>query len=352
MHEIKDLLMVKCLKVKKEFGEELISKLKKQGKFAKNIKLGKTGRFLLIPIQKKIDEHLIKKYNAVLVERNLEKIKDTSPKTFREALQGVLKKDEIEKVNSSYDIIGDIAVIDFDDSLKKVETTIAWTLKRTNKNIKVVAKRSKKTLGKFRIRKVMPIVGEKRTETIHKENNIRLKIDLNKAYYSVRYSSERLRLLKQIKNNEKILVMFAGVGPFPILFAKKKNVQVWANELNPDAVRFLKENIKLNKLNKKVKIVEGDAHEVILKIRKKFDRIIMPLPHSAKDFLKEALSVSKKGTIIHIYQFEHEEKVEEMKKEIVEECKKYGRKIKIINIFKTGYFAPRINRYCLDIKVM
>lgn len=344
--------MVLCLKVKKELGQKAIIELKKLKLFNADFALGRTAKQLIVPVTKHPDANFVKKYSAEILNRNLNLIKDTSPKTFKEALKGILKPEEIEKVNSSYDIIGDIAVIDFDDSLNNLETTIAWTLKRTHKNVEVVAKRGKKTEGEFRIRKIEPIVGEKRTETIHRENNISLKMDLNKVYYSSRYGPERQRLLKKVKDGENILVMFAGVGPFPIVFAKRKNVAVWANELNPDAVFYLKENIKLNKVEKKIKIIPGDAHKEIPKLKEKFDRIVMPLPHEAHKFIKDALKVSKKGTLIHIYQFEREEKIQDMEKRILQEFKKNKANVKVLEVFRTGYFGPGINRYCLDLKVL
>ena len=127
--------MVLCLKVKKQFGEKLIKKLKKDRNINTKFSLGKTGTYLLIPLKSKVDSKTLKKYNAQIVERNLLEFKDTSPKTLKESLAGILKPEQIKKVNSSYDIYGDIAVIDFDESLNDLEKTIAWTLKRTLKNV-------------------------------------------------------------------------------------------------------------------------------------------------------------------------------------------------------------------------
>ena len=341
--------MVKCLKLKKELGEKTIKELKDQNNLNREYPIGNTGTFLLIPI--KNSSKISTKLKHEIVERNLKKTKDVSPKKFKTSLEKILSKEQIEKINNSFDIVGDIAVIDFDESLKNLETTIAWTFKRTHKNIKVVAKRGKRTEGKYRIRKIKPLVGEKRTETIHKESGIKLKIDLNKAYFSSRLGQERLRILNQIKENEKVMVMFAGIGPYPILIAKNKNAEVYANEINPAAVKLMKENIILNKLKNKIKLIPGDAHKEIPKLKEKFNRIIMPLPHSAQEFLKDALSISKQGTIIHLYQFEHNENLKRKEKEIIEAIKKLNFNAKILKVAKTGEFGPGINRYCFDIKV-
>jgi tRNA (guanine37-N1)-methyltransferase len=115
---------------------------------------------------------------------------------------------------------------------------------------------------------------ERTTETIHKENGIRLKIDINKAYFSPRLQTERQRVIEQVKPGETVIDMFCGVGPYSIAIAKKAR-EVYAIDHNPAAIKLLKENIKLNKVTN-VKALKGDALELI-KTLPKADRIIMNL---------------------------------------------------------------------------
>jgi tRNA (guanine37-N1)-methyltransferase len=85
---------------------------------------------------------------------------------------------------------------------------------------------------------------------------------------------------------------------------------------------------------------------------KKFDRILMPLPKSAEDFLEDALKVSKKGTIIHFYYFLPEDKFSEAERLVDEECKKAGKEWRKIRLVKCGQHAPRVFRICLDFEVL
>lgn len=85
---------------------------------------------------------------------------------------------------------------------------------------------------------------------------------------------------------------------------------------------------------------------------KKYDRIVMPLPKSAGEFLDEALQLSKKGTIIHFYTFIKEENLDETKKKIIESCKKNNIECKILRTVKCGQQSPYINRVCVDFKII
>ena len=89
----------------------------------------------------------------------------------------------------------------------------------------------------------------------------------------------------RVKEGDTIVDMFAGVGPYSILIAKsKKPSKVLAIDKNPDAVRYLKENIILNSA-KNIEAIEGDAREEAKKFAGTADQVIMNLPHSALEFL-------------------------------------------------------------------
>jgi tRNA (guanine37-N1)-methyltransferase len=83
----------------------------------------------------------------------------------------------------------------------------------------------------------------------------------------------------------------------------------------------------------------------------KFDRIIMPLPKSADDYLEVAIKVSKKGTIIHFYDFQQEGEFEKSAEKIKKACQAAKRECKILGITKCGQSAPREFRVCVDFEV-
>ncbi|MFN3528030.1 MAG: class I SAM-dependent methyltransferase [Candidatus Altarchaeaceae archaeon] len=270
--------------------------------------------------------------------------------SLKDLLKGILSDEELKILPRSFDIIGDIAIIEIPPELEKKEKVIAEALLKF-KNIKVVAKKAGIFEGEFRTRNVEIIGGENRTETIHKELSCKYILDIEKVYFSERLENERLRILNLVKDNEKILVMFAGVGPYAILLSKKKNVEVYAIELNPVAYEYMIKNVKLNKVN--VNCILGDVRietpKLVEKVGK-FDRIIMPLPKDAGNFLDVALKAIKKGGIIHYYGFSDDPK--KFANEVKNTVKNLNYEIEILNAVKCGSYSPRVYRICVDFKVL
>lgn len=346
--------MVKCVKVRKKKGQKIIEFLKKNNTFNDSRIVGRTKKYLFIPVTENVNEHkLIEKFNADIVDKDLEKSKRPCPQDLKDELRGVIPESKIKEVRRSYDVIGDIAILEIPKELKKLEKSIAWTLYRKHSNINTVAKKASKFSGKFRVRKIKPICGEEKTTTIHKESGVKLKLDLNEVYFSPRLGGERLRIARKVEPGEKVLVMFSGVAPYPLVIEKNQpEVEVvYGVELNPKAYRFARKNVMLNR-SKKVIPILGDVKKVIPKFKNKFDRIIMVLPKQAHLFLEEAFQVSKKGTIIHLYQFYDEEKIPEGVKEEVKDRVKEFREVEILNVEKCGSYSPGVFRVCVDIKVL
>lgn len=88
---------------------------------------------------------------------------------------------------------------------------------------------------------------------------------------------------------------------------------------------------------------------------KKFDRILMPLPKTAEEFLDSALLISKKGTIIHFYDFLNEKNGEIPDlgiSKIDKACKRNKINYEILNYVKCGDHAPHTFRVCIDFKIL
>ena len=213
---------------------------------------------------------------------------------------GKFSDEELKLVSKSFDIIGSIVTIQISKELEKKRKLIAEAVFQQNKTIKSVYSKGK-FYGRLRKQKINWIAGEKNQETIHKENNCKMKLNIQTCYFSPRLSTDRLEIANKIKKGEKVLVMFGGVAPYAIVIAKhSKAKEVTSIELNRECTKYAKENVKLNKLAN-VKIIQGDVKKNLPK--EKYDRIIMARPQLEYDFLKEAYSVSKRGGTIHFYDF-------------------------------------------------
>jgi len=271
---------------------------------------------------------------------------------LKEALKNKLNKEEKKYLVRSFDVIGDIAVIQMPDQLKKKEKMIAETLLKLHKNLKVVAKEVGIHTGIYRLQKIKILAGAKRKETEYKECGVRMKLNVETTYFSPRYGTERLRISSMVKEGEDVLVMFSGIAPFPLVIAKNSKVKsVYGIEINPSAHKYALENIKLNKMEDKIKLFKGDVRLVAPKLRKKFDRIAMPLPKGGEDFLDVALKSVKKNGIIHFYDFLHKDEFYQGKQKVKKACGLANKECRILRLVKCGQQSPRIYRICVDFKV-
>jgi tRNA (guanine37-N1)-methyltransferase len=286
------------LKVPRNKGEETHRALVQRKLLSKHFQIINEGGFVLFPVEGDASG-----IGYELVERAGER-RESEANSISEALSGILTKDELETLTKSFDLIGDIAIIEIPDSLEGKEKEIGDALLSVHKNIRTVLKKLSPMEGEFRVRKVACIAGEGRTTTLYKESGAVMELDVAKVYFSVRLSSERSRIASLVQPGEKILALFAGVGPFPLVISRAHpEAEIIAIELNPDAVAFMEKNILRNKA-RNVKAVLGDARAVVMSGYREFaDRVVMPLPKDAHHFLDAAFAGVKDGGIVHFYTF-------------------------------------------------
>ena len=143
------------------------------------------------------------------------------------------------------------------------------------------------------------LTGRLTTRTQVTEHGHCFTVDLAGAYFSPRLSTERQRILGQVQENEFILDMFAGVGPFAITLAAPAALVV-AADLNPLAVGLMLENIKRNRVQNVLPML-ADARRLGTFLPRNFDRIVMNLPLAGTEFLPEAFRLCRRGGTIHFY---------------------------------------------------
>ncbi|MCD6483273.1 MAG: class I SAM-dependent methyltransferase family protein [Candidatus Aenigmarchaeota archaeon] len=268
----------------------------------------------------------------------------------------------LSKVPGSFEIVGSrekaVAIVEIGDELDIYKHEIGKAIAQINKNVKIVLRKTSERIGEFRIRKYERIYGEGDTEVIHKEYGYLIKVDPTKAYFSSRESAERQRIASMVKPGERILVMFSGVAPFAIAIAKKQPFvrEIVCVEKNPDAHRYAIENVRLNKLEDKVKCINGDVNEICPKFGEKyFDRILMPLPKGAYEFLDIAIPSIKKHGILHFYYWGEEpiEKTIERGFELIKNAaNKISRKANLISGKKVLPYAPRVWKVVIDAEIV
>ena len=235
-------------------------------------------------------------------------------RSYKSKLEMVLNAEELAQLHSSLEIVGDIALLKLPPMLASKAGAIGDALLKANKNVKVVLRQVGSVSGELRVRSLEWVAGERRTETIHKENGCTFKVDLSQVYFSPRLHYERARVAKLVQPGEIVVNMFAGVGSFSVVIAKTAQpAMVYSIDINPTAVKYLEENASRNRVWGRVTSILGDARNVLETTLKgvPVDRVLMPLPAKVYEYLPKAVRCLREGVgWIHYYDMVHAAKEE------------------------------------------
>ena len=225
-------------------------------------------------------------------------------KFLKTILAGTLSETELQYLYSSYDIIGDIAIIKIPDALLHRKRIICDTILSNVKNLRSVFVQNSSVAGEYRLRALEFVSGNEIYLTYYKEFGCKFLVNVATSYFSPRLSTERLRLSKLVNNNELILNMFAGVGTFSIIMATKRNVEVINIDSNLDAFILSIINARINKVSGSVTSYHGDAKTILNKepFKDRFDRVLLPLPERTCEFIDVSVnSLKSTGGFLHFF---------------------------------------------------
>jgi tRNA (guanine37-N1)-methyltransferase len=279
--------------------------------------------------------------------------KRQNPKTLKEALASVLPDKALDALIASYDLVGSIAIIEIPDELARYEEQIAAAVLETHKAVTTVLKKVGIHGGEFRTQNYECVAGIDTRETIVKESGCVFLVDVEAVYYSVRLSTERLRIATLIGPDERVLVLGSGVGVYPIVLAKHSIAAATVGvEKNPVGQRYALANVEQNKL-KRVHVYEGDAqdlawlgaHEALV------DRVIIPIPASPKPFELAAFAMLKPEATMHTYHFAAEHELPIVQQELLERFAAVGWHAHVTRAVKAGHHKPFVYRWCLDVEL-
>ena len=256
-----------CVRVPKTGGERQRLRLLREGRFDGSLLLRQDGDDLLLPVKEPCEG----------CERALFDEAPARPDLPR------------------HDLIGGIAILLDPDAGGRE----AGLLLDSRPSIHTVLVPEGPVEGEFRTRRFLVIAGKPMTRTRYNEYGLRFEIDLSLAYFSPRLSGERQRVLGLTAEGERVLDMFAGVGPFAITLAARAGL-IWAADINPGAVGLMRENIALNRAGNILPLL-ADAKRLPRILPRGFDRVVMNLPFGATKFLDAALALCRPGGTIHLY---------------------------------------------------
>ncbi len=324
-----------CIRVQKQLGEKALALLDKMGLSNKTLEIQRDVNFLYIPLANDPSEEGLKALQEQMASFKIltrgfpeRKKREVS---IANLLADMLPPHLLASLPRGTDFVGNIAIIEIPPELDEYKNMIGEAILNANQKVRTVLAKAGAVSGTYRLRHLAVIAGEPNTETMHKEHGCQYYVDVAQAYFSPRLSHEHYRVASLAKEDETVVDLFAGVGPFAIQIAKvRPSAKVYAIDINPHAVEYLERNIRLNRVEGKVKAILGDARQVVADgLTGVADRVIMNLPETAANFVDVACEAIKTdGGIMHFYSFvTSSDLLEHVQLRFTKAVEKCGRKV-------------------------
>lgn len=273
--------------------------------------------------------------------------------SFNEKLRNKLNlsDEELKLLPKGYQIVGNILLIKLDNKLLKHRKLIGRKIIEILPYIKTVCL-IKEIRNDIRKPKIEIIAGLKRTQTLNKEHGCKFLLDVSDIMWSQGNKNERIRLTKIAKSNETIVDMFAGIGYFSIILAKYRNPKkIYAIDINPKAIKYLKRNAWLNGVEDKIEILQGDCRKFASYLRDVANRVIMGYLFDTEKFLPHAFRIAKNNSMIHFHRAVKEEEIDRFKKRLIKIGIRNKVNLKVLRIVKVKSYAPKIWHIVYDMKI-
>ncbi len=343
------------IRVEKQLGEKVLKILRERSLVDNSLVIKRRGDFLIIPLTREFKEEELKElsFETNLVVEDFEEACGR-PSLF-ENLRSILPVEDLKMIPRSYDIIGDVCILQLPEELYDRRRIIGEAFLKSMKNIRIVLNKTEPLSGEYRVGGYEVLAGEGGTETVYREHGCIFKLDVSKVFFTPRLSAERIRVASLAKPGEVVCDLFAGIGPFSIIIAKKNpGVKVHACDINPHAYQYLVENIRLNRVEDRVKAYLGDARDLSERdLKNAGDRIIMNLPMSSEMYLDAARNALKKqGGVVHLHVFlEKNTDPNEKYTSIEESFRRLGCETRILSSRRIREVAPFKYHWGFDVEV-
>lgn len=150
---------------------------------------------------------------------------------------------------SSYSQVGHIVHVNLRDNLLPYKKIIGQILLEKVRKCRTVVNKIDSITSEYRNFELDLLAGTDDYVTELIESGVKYQLDFSKVFWNSRLSHEHERVVELFNPLSLVYDVCAGVGPFVLPALKKgRAMRVLANDLNPESVRWLKENIVLNKV--------------------------------------------------------------------------------------------------------
>ncbi|MBS1263624.1 MAG: tRNA (guanine(37)-N1)-methyltransferase Trm5b [Methanonatronarchaeales archaeon] len=345
-----------CVEAPAERGQELKELLDRLGLRDEGLRIRTRDGDILIPLERPLDDEDVREIREAAPSVELTEAefdaRERGPASLREALRGKMPKHLLEEVPSSFDVVGDVAIVEVPGDLEPRGAELGRALMETHPSVSTVLAKGTAVEGEFRTRRHRLLTGEDRRETVHREHGCEFGVNVEEAYFSPRLSTERGRVFSQVEPGEVVVDMFAGVGPFAVEIAVHRDPErVVAVDKNPAAHRLMVENVERNRVGDVVEPVLADAAELPESYAGTADRVIMNLPKSAAGFLDAALDLLRPaGGVLHYYEITGEPG--EAARRTVEAAEAAGRESEVLGTREVRTYSATESQWAVDVRII
>lgn len=321
----------------------------------KDFRIESRDGMLFIPLRHEVEHERIREILGVVAFETGRKDFDPlskCPRTLKDALAGTMGAEQMALLPRAYDMVGDIAVLELPEEIASYGKQIGEAFLAVHSSFMTVLAKRGAVSGTSRTRQYEFLAGQRKTKTVHTEYGCRIAVDLAKAYFSPRLLEEHSRIAKQVNDDELIIDMFTGVGCFPLHITRAHDSRVVAIDINPDAIRLLRESMSMNRLRGEIVPVVADSGVYVrANFFKNADRIIMNHPSGALEFVSEACHAIRDNGVIHYHAFTGADNSdEEMIEKVTQVISKSGRDlVEIAQLKRVRESAPHEYQMVADL---
>ena len=236
--------------------------------------------------------------------------------SLAECLRQLIPPDNVPDADlqgGSFELVGRVAHVNLRENMLPYKHVFGEVLADKNARVEVVVNKTSATKNEFRVFPMEVLYGppsigddgELSLVTEVKQGAFTFELDYARVYWNSRLEREHARicdtylLRAPARGGSTVLAdLYCGIGPFVVPAASSDgpkggcNCVVYANDLNPDSVKWLRANVRRNKCS--ANVVDTSVDDAVLYARKlvrrgvRFDHAIMNLPALAVDHLAPA----------------------------------------------------------------